>query len=159
MADDGFKNKVIPACGRMYRLALRITGNADDAEDAVQDAMVRLWERRDSLARVDNVEAYAMMTVRNCSLDIVGRRIPQADPGLEAVSGDGAEVFEAVDRLAQVRTVIGTLPPNQAEVIILRDIEGCTVEEIQAKTGLTSGNIRVLLCRARNYVRKYFVSI
>lgn len=159
MADDGFKNKVIPACGRMYRLALRITGNAVDAEDTVQDAMVRLWERRDSLACVDKVEAYAMMTVRNCSLDIVGRRVLQADSGLEAVSRDGAEVFEAADRLAQVRAVIGTLPPNQAEVIILRDIEGHTIEEIQDRTGLTSGNIRVLLCRARNYVRKYFSNI
>ncbi|MDE7397016.1 MAG: RNA polymerase subunit sigma-70, partial [Muribaculum sp.] len=63
------------------------------------------------------------------------------------------------DRVARVRDVSGQLPPNQAEVIVLRDIEGHTVEEIQAKTGLTSGNIRVLLCRARNYVRKYFVSI
>ncbi len=156
MTDGVFKSRVIPVCGRMYRLALCITGNAADAEDAVQDAMVRLWERRETMSVVDNVESYAMMVVRNCSLDVVRRRVPQSDASVEPVSPYGVQVFESADRLECVKSVINALPPNQAEVMILRDIEGCTVEEIQSKTGLSSGNIRVLLCRARQSVRKYF---
>lgn len=158
MADDRFKNRVMPLCGRMYRLALRVTGDPADAEDAVQDALVRLWERSDRMESISSIESYVMMTVRNCSLDIVGRRLPRADCDSEPQADDVTDALEHADRLECVRRVISTLPSRQAEVLTLRDFDGHTVDEICGETGLSAGNIRVLLSRARNRVRQYFTN-
>jgi len=156
MVDERFKDKVMPLCGSMFRFAMRLTGDQSDAEDAVQDAMVRLWERRNQLEAVDNIKAYALMTVRNCCLDIISRRIPKSDLDQEQQDADAFESFETIDRVKHAIAVINALPQRQAEIMTMRDINGCSVEEIQKVTGLTAVNIRVLLCRARNSVRQYF---
>lgn len=141
---------------RMYMAALRVTGSEADAEDAVQDAMCRLWKRIDSFAQAENREAYAAATARRCALDLIESRRPGF--GLEEASGVviPEETDDDRERLTIVFRIIEQLPSPQREVITLRDINGLEMEEIQQELNLTAGNVRVILSRARAAVRKHF---
>ena len=143
----------------MYRTALVMTGNQADAEDAVQDVFVRLWERRSALAEIGNAEAYAMRMVRNRCVDMIaGRRQNSdcmADAAIHSEDDVGARV-ESRDRLEHVMDIIGKLPENQRRVLSMRDIDDCPMDEIERQTGLSAVNVRVILSRARSSIRKYF---
>lgn len=154
-----FKQEVCPCIDRMYGVALALTGSEADAADAVQDACVKLWERRDALDTVANIRAYACGAARNAAIDIIGRRRNSVDVGeLSALpSADDTEyAYEQREWLDSVKAVARTLPESQRTVFAMREFGGCSLEEIGRATGFTQANVRVLLCRARNTVKKYF---
>ena len=156
-----FKQIFLPQCPRLYAVALRLTGNSQSAEDLVQDTLLRLWMKRDSLPPDFDASAYSVITLRNIFLDSKRRRgIEEADEPLErlAVAYDGQADTEAneTDDVALVRRLISQLPPKQRMVITMRDIEGLDSEEMRRATGLSDINIRTLLSRARSTVRQQF---
>lgn len=142
----------------MLFAALRVTGSEADAEDAVQEAMCRLWKNRESLAAAENQEAYVAAAARRCALDIVGARRPASSLDEVAEIAAAPDAADERDRLAIVLRVIDSLPSPQREVITLRDLRGYEMEEIQQELNLTAVNARVILSRARGAVRKYFLS-
>ena len=73
MKKISFRDDVLPLKNRLYRLALRITLNPAEAEDAVQDSLIRVWEHREEWEKIECIEAYALTICRNISLDMVGR--------------------------------------------------------------------------------------
>ncbi len=161
MEASRFKQLFLPQSGRLYAVALRLTGNGQAAEDLVQDTLLRLWMKRDSLPPDFDAAGYAVITLRNIFLDGKRRRgIEEADEPLErlAVAYDGQADTEAneTDDVALVRRLISQLPPKQRMVITMRDIEGLDSEEMRRATGLSDINIRTLLSRARSTVRQQF---
>lgn len=157
MNADSFKQLFLPLGRKMFRTAFAVTGNAEDAEDAVQTALANLWERRERLDAVRSAEAYAIVGARNAALDIVASRRP-AD-SLDALPDrpePDADSPETRDRAERVMRLIDALPEPQRTVLSLRDLEGLSTDEIHAATGLSAANIRVILSRARAAVRKHF---
>lgn len=157
MNADSFKQLFLPLGRKMFRTAFAVTGNAEDAEDAVQTALANLWERRERLDAVSSAEAYAIVGARNAALDIVASRRP-AD-SLDALPDrpePDADSTETRDRAERVMRLIDALPEPQRTVLSLRDLEGLSTDEIHAATGLSAANIRVILSRARAAVRKHF---
>ena len=73
MKKVSFRDDVLPLKNRLYRLALRITLNPAEAEDAVQDTLIKVWERREEWERIESIEAYALTICRNISLDMAGK--------------------------------------------------------------------------------------
>ncbi|MCM1066601.1 MAG: RNA polymerase sigma factor [Muribaculaceae bacterium] len=156
-----FKEHISPCIDSMYRVALALCGNTDDAEDAVQEACLKLWERRATLGTVNNIKAYAIGTARNAALDIIAaRRHPlSADDGLQlADSSDTAADIERRETVDLIARMAERLPEKMRTVLVMRDFEGCEFDEIERTTGLSAGNIRVLLSRARTAIRKHFTS-
>ncbi|MDE7387692.1 MAG: sigma-70 family RNA polymerase sigma factor [Muribaculaceae bacterium] len=161
MNPQTFKRLVLPLAGSLYVTALRITGSAADAEDAVQESMARLWERRRELATtVGSVEAYAAAIVRNCAIDLMKRRsrfvsvdTPEADSA-DPMTPD--RELEERDDVRLLLEAIDTLSSAQAAVVRMRHIEGLDPAQIEAATGLSAVNIRVILHRARISIKKYF---
>ena len=143
----------------LYRLAYYYMGNAQEAEDAVQDVYVRLWQRRDALGTVDNKRAYVMAMVRNRCLTLLDSR-PAGRVELDApeVSGVGADGTDPAvrDRAELVMKMIDALPSGQRVVITMHDVEGRPNEEIARDTGLSADNVRQLLSRARRAIRSRF---
>ena len=154
-----FKQLLLPLYPRLQRVALRLLGNVEDAEDMVQEVYMKLWSKRDALPDVKDVEAYCVTLTRNMCIDRL--RMAEADkadvdevPTMLAATDDVEAQVERHDAVEQVQRIIGTLPEHQQQVITLRDMQDCSFEEIVEQTGLTAVNIRMLLSRARKTIRE-----
>ena len=154
-----FKQLVLPLYPRLQRVALRLLGNVEDAEDMVQEVYMKLWNKRDALPDVQDVEAYCVTLTKNMCIDRL--RIAEVEkedvdevPTMLAATDDVEAQVERRDTVEQVKQIIETLPEHQQQVITLRDMEDCSFEEIVEQTGLTAVNIRMLLSRARKTIRE-----
>ena len=156
-----FKQLLLPLYPRLQRVALRMLGNVEDAEDMVQEVYMKLWGRREELPDVQNMEAYCVALTKNMCIDRL--RLAEVDrvdvddvPLSLAAADDVASQLERQDAVEQVKLIIETLPEKQQQVITLRDIRDCTFEEIEEQTGLTAVNVRALLSRVRKTIRERF---
>lgn len=158
---DEFRKKFLPLHASMYRAAYALLGNAEDAEDMVQEAYLKLWNKRDELEIRTNVGAYCITLVRNLCFNLMQTRPYQSEEPLpehfDLRSDDDLEqLTEAHDEQARLKQLIDQLPSLQKKVLWLRDVQECSFEEIEQATGLTAVNIRVTLSRARKKVREEF---
>lgn len=69
MKEISFRNDVLPLKDKLFRLALRITLNREEAEDIVQDTLIKVWNSRDKWQQLESIEAYSLTIARNLSLD------------------------------------------------------------------------------------------
>lgn len=159
-----FRDDVLPLKDKIFRLALRITLSRAEAEDIVQDVLIKVWNRRDDLAEVDSIEAYSLTVCRNLSLDRLQRKEN------DNVNLDDAPPTEADDappdlqmirneRIDNIKRLIERLPILQRAAMQLRDMEGKTYKEISAITGQTEEQVKVNIFRARQYIRKQIEKI
>lgn len=164
MNADEFKQRFLPLNAKLYKVAYLMLGNEDDAKDAVQDAYMKMWSHRDSLAHIDNPQAYCVTLVRNlcldrhraASIDIVDK--PPEE--LPIASGyDTSQHIEWQQTAQLLNQCLARLPAQQQQVVRLRDLSGCSMQEIEKATGLTAVNARVLLSRARKTLRAQFQNI
>ena len=156
MTAQEFKQRFMPYHRLLYRVAYHTTGNQQDAEDLLQDTYLKLWTKRDDLPPEAQSEAYLITLMRNLyrdqrrlkrieTVDIDPHSIPlpiEGEP--EGVSGDHAEL----------QSLINKLPDKQRQVMQAHIIEDRTYEEIEQDTGLSNGNIRVIISRAKQTIIK-----
>ena len=160
-----FKRKFLPYHRKLYRVAFQLTGNAQDAEDMVQEAYLKLWKRRDELPPdIGSIEAYCVTLTKNLCYDALRLSHIEEDdrPPEELPIAEHSDVMHEVERrdeANQVMRLIGGLPDQQRQVILMRDVDDRPFEEIEQETGLSAVNIRVLLSRARKKIREQFKEI
>jgi RNA polymerase sigma-70 factor (ECF subfamily) len=140
----------------MYRYALSILKDGDTAHDVVQECLVKIWNKREVLEKVDNTEAWAMRITRNQCFDWVKTnrftilpREQEDEP--DQVKADHDTLME--DQQKWLKLVLETLPEKQQEVFHLREIEGMTYQEISEVLALNLSEVKVNLHRARTKVR------
>jgi RNA polymerase sigma-70 factor (ECF subfamily) len=146
---------------QMLSLAERITGNRDDAADAVQEAFVKLWQQRGRYETTSHAQGAGMMTVRTTSIDMARRKSHHTDVPIDQAADQAENMGENESNLAyrQVRHIIDNdLSNNQRMVIDLREVQGLEYDEIAARLGTTTANVRVELSRARKRVRDIYHS-
>ncbi len=144
---------------QMLSLAERITGNRDDAADAVQDAFVKLWQQRGRYETTSHAQGAGMMTVRTTSIDMARRNSHQANVSIEQAADEIEPVSDAELDLAyrQVRRIIDNdLSPNQRLIIDMREVQEMEFDEIANRMNMTAANVRVELSRARKRVREIY---
>lgn len=159
---DSFKRLFLPLHPKLFRIAYALVENKADAEDILQDAYYKLWSRRNELADIQNPEAFCVTLVKNLCLDYL--RSPRANRHDEdvteavTISTDSSpdKELEMQDKVEHIRHLISRLPEKQRQVIRLRGIDDCSMDEIEQITGLNAVNIRVLLSRARKIIREQF---
>ena len=143
----------------MLSLAERITGNRDDAADAVQDAFVKLWQQRGRYESTSHAQGAGMMTVRTTSIDLARRNSHRSDVPVEQAVDTVEEVTDNKRSLAylQVRAIIDRdLSPNQRAIIDMREVQGMEFDDIAKRMNMTAANVRVELSRARRRVREIY---
>ena len=151
---------ILPLKNQMYRLALRITLSSQEAEDVVQDVMIKIWQRRDSLGEVDNLEAYALRMVRNLALDRSRMHVNQTEeltdetPTAHLHSPSPEAVLEHDERISTIRTAMERLPEKQRSCMQLRDFEGKTYREIADVMQISEEQVKVSIFRARQQIRQ-----
>lgn len=69
MQEISFRDDILPLKDKLFRLALRITFDRAEAEDIVQDTLIRVWDKRDEWSQMDSVEAYCLTITRNLAID------------------------------------------------------------------------------------------
>lgn len=154
-----FKQTFLPCHARLYAAAWRLTGNQQEAEDLVQDTLLKLWTKRHDLVVPDNAEAFAVITLRNLFYDQHRKkRLHENDEEPKDYqwqsSRDASNDLEDQQQLSMVQQAINELPDKQRLVISLHDLDNFSYEEIEKQTGLSAINIRVALSRARKTVRE-----
>ena len=144
---------------QMLSLAERITGNRDDAADAVQDAFVKLWQQRGRYETASHAQGAGMMTVRTTSIDMARRNSHRADVSVEQAIDAVQEVNDNDRNLAylQVRHIIDNdLSQNQRAILDMREMQGMEFEDIARRLGMQPATVRVELSRARKRVREIY---
>ena len=162
MNEISFRNVVLPLGDRLYRLALRITLNKAEAEDVVQDTLLRVWERRGEWEQIANPEAFATTVCRNLALDAMkrmGNHVESIeDTGADSVDRASTpyELMMQKDRISLVRQLINSLPEKQRSCMQLRDIEGKPYKDIAAILGITEEQVKVNIFRARQAIKQKY---
>lgn len=151
MRQDQFLNRIIPLQPRLQLVAERLLGSAQAAEDAVQDVVLDLWQRRKELERVASVEAYAMQALKFHCVSLLRRRRPTVDiESLPDMTDDDArsETAQMEERARQLDTMLERLPEVQRSAVQMRYIDCLSHEEMQRRLGLSSSNVYTILSRA-----------
>ena len=154
-----FQHDILPLKNILFRTALRIVLNREEAEDIVQDTLLKLWERRNELEHIQNLEAFALTSVRHLALDrkekMAGRTV-----SLDDNNHDHTDTTSADSRIMQteahafVADAINSLPEKQRAIMQLRDIEGKNYKEIAELLSITESDVKVSLFRARNTIKE-----
>ncbi len=153
------RTTVLPHRDSLYRLALSITGHTGEAEDIVQETMIRAWERRAEWPMIKNIGGWLALICRNLALDSRKRsqRTLLAATPREPASDDTTRL-EARDTLDYIRRCAAALPSPQDEIFRLRDIEGLTYRDIAIQLDISEDKVRVYLHRARRRLRELIVN-
>lgn len=160
MLNQEFEENVFPLKYRLFRFALVLLRNREEAEDVVQEILARLWSMRVRLNQLKSIEAYAIQMVRyECinrtkskqrkwtSLEKLDERMSDQQPEHE---------FQRKEMFQILLLFISGLPEQQQTVIMLRDVEGLEMHEIESITNMTGNNIRVTLSLARKKIAELY---
>jgi len=154
-----FVNLIAPFKDKVFRLAKRLLVSTEEAQDATQDVLVKLWDKRESLEKYGSVEAFAMTITKNYCLDqlkskragnlqIVHNNFTDRQPGMQ-------QQLEDSDSLSWVEKIINQLPEQQRLIVQFRDVEQYEFEEIAKMMDMNETAVRVALSRARKTIREF----
>jgi RNA polymerase sigma factor (sigma-70 family) len=159
MNQNEFMNVVNPFKDKVFRMAKRILVSTEEAEDATQEVLVKLWNKNESIDAYNNLEALAMTMTKNYCLDqlkskrasnmkIVHSNFADREASLQQKAED-------IDSMNWVEKIINALPEQQKLIVQMRDIEQYEFEEIAKILDMSEATIRVALSRARKTIREY----
>ncbi len=157
---ETFQNRVLPVKNKLYRFALRLVGSEEEAKDVVQEVFIRVWNGREQMGEIVNMEAWCMRITKNLSLDrirsINRRQTQPIEEGYnirhEALTPH--ETTELQESMQRINLLMAALPEKQRHVMHLRDVEGYSYNEICDILELDMNQVKVNLFRARNAVRE-----
>ena len=162
MNQNEFMKIVSPFKDKVFRLAKRLLVSTEEAEDATQEVIVKLWHKNENLNTYNSVEALAMTMTKNYCLDqlkskragnlkIVHNNFTDRTPSLQ-------QIVEDDDSLNWVGKIIDKLPEQQRLIVQMRDIEQYEFAEIAQILDMNETAIRVALSRARKTIREFMIN-
>jgi len=158
MTQTEFLNIVMPFKDKIFRLAKRLLVSREEAEDATQEVLLKLWNNKAKIGAYNNVEAFSMTMTKNFCLDKLKSKQAQnlkiVHSNYQDHSVSLQKQVELNDSLDWVGKIIEDLPEQQKMVIQLRDIEQYDYDEISKMLDMNNTAVRVTLSRARKTIRE-----
>jgi len=158
-----FSNTVISLQDKLFRIAKRLLVSSDEAQDACQEILSKLWEKRSDLDGLRSVEAYAITMTKNYCLDRLklkeASNLRLVHSNYESASDNVQRTIEQQDQLDLIDTFLKTLPANQQLLFQLREVEGMEYDEIEKILDMKSTAIRVSLSRIRKQLREQLLKM
>lgn len=160
-----FAGDILPLKNELYRLALRITLNHAEAEDVVQETLIKVWNRRDNWDEIESIEAFCLTICRNLSLDKL-RKMENQNQGIDDAIHDTPDSSytsnpeeQAVqrDRVNHIRRIVNSLPEKQRTVMQLREFEGKSYKEIAKMMEISEEQVKVNIFRARQTIKQKYL--
>jgi len=160
MESTQFNTQILNHSDKLFRLAKSILRNADTAQDAVQELIMKLWEKRKQLDVVENMQAFMMRSMRNLCLDTIRQQHDEDELPVEFeyVEPNPYQQTEQKDLALRIHMMIDNLPELQRTVIRMRDVEGMELSEIAYITSITENAVSVNLSRARQKIRDQIIN-
>ncbi len=164
--DIAFEKLVRPHFDRLYRLALRLTGQKAEAEDLFQELLVKAYGKLDALVDIDEPGSWLSRMLYNLFIDerrrFARRRMHTVEEG--EMSGDGlaglpgtddpAWDHERLERMKRLDSALSKLSDEHRLIVLLHDTEGYKLTEIQELIGVPIGTVKSRLHRARGRLRE-----
>lgn len=158
MKQQEFINIISPFKDKLFRLAKRMLVSTEEAEDATQEVLIRLWNRNDNLKSYNSIEALAVTMTKNYCLDqLKSKRASNLQIVHNNYNDNKASVereIEGRDSWNWAEKIINELPEQQRLIIQMRDIEEYEFEEIAKALDMQETAVRVALSRARKIIRE-----
>jgi RNA polymerase sigma factor (sigma-70 family) len=166
MSLEAFKTRVLPVKDKLYRFAFKMLGDREEAHDTVQEVMIKVWNKRDEMDQLENMEAWCMRITKNLSLDKLKSKkrkmTDSLDQNFEISQGDDLTPYRTVemnDTMKNIGLIIAALPDKQKQIIQLRDVEGYSYKEIGDIMEIDMNQVKVNLFRARQVVKENILNI
>ena len=165
MKKVSFRNDVLPLKNELFRLALRITLNRAEAEDIVQDTLIKVWNLREEWNAIDSIEAFSLTVCRNLSLDRIKKKGNDNDSLEDVKAAEPLASSNPQDRMIQtdkvrlIRQIVDGLPEKQRSCMQLRDFEGKTYKEIASVLDISEEQVKVNIFRARQTVKQKYLKL
>lgn len=161
MNQNEFMLLVNPFKDKLFRVAKRLLVSTEEAEDATQEVLVKLWNKNESLDQFKSLEAVAMTMTKNYCLDqlkskrasnmkIVHNNFTDREPGLD-------KKVEDIDTWNWVEKIMNDLPEQQKLIVQMRDIEEMEFEAMSIILEMNEQAIRTALSRARKIIREKMI--
>ena len=153
MTTEEFKRDILKLQPRLQRAAESIVGDPDSAADAVQEAVITLWEQRTTL-KTQDMERLSQTIVKRRSIDMLRRQKPNVSIDteqlmqMEALEDDPLE-----ERYQLARKLVDRLPERQRNAILMKYEKGMSNKEIEQATGMSSTHLYATLSRAYKALR------
>ena len=164
MKKISFRNDVLPLKNELYRLALRITLNHAEAEDVVQETLIKVWNRRDRWDELESIEAFCLTICRNIAIDKTKKAenqnqslMDEHDAPDHSYTSNPEEQAMQQDRISLIRRLIDTLPEKQRSCMQLRDFEGKSYKEIAKILDVSEEQVKINIFRARQTIKQKFI--
>ncbi len=158
MTQTDFTKLVLPFKDKVFRLAKRLLVSTEEAEDATQEILMKLWRNKEKIADYKNVEAFSMTMTKNFCLDRLKSKQAQNLKIVHSNYQDNntslQKQVENKDSVDWVSKIIEELPEQQKIILQLRDIEEYDFDEIAKVVDMNPTAIRVALSRARKTIRE-----
>jgi len=158
MTQTEFLNIVMPFKDKVFRLAKRLLVSTEEAEDATQEVLLKLWKNQEKIQEYKNVEAFSMTMTKNFCFDKLKSKQAQNLKIVHSNYEDGntqlQKQVELNDSVSWVAKIIEDLPEQQKMIIQLRDIEDYDFDEIAKMLDMNNTAVRVNLSRARKTIRE-----
>lgn len=161
MKQQEFLNIISPFKDKVFRIAKRLLVSSEEAEDATQEVLIRLWNKKEGLEKYNSVEALAVTMTKNYCLDqlkskragnlkLVHSNYSDKQPGID-------KQVEDKDSWSWVERIMNDLPDQQRLIVQMRDVEEYEFSEIAEALEMNETAVRVALSRARKMIKEKLV--
>ena len=159
MGQNKFKEILLPIRDKLFRLALSITKNKEDAEDVVQDVFLHVWKKND-WKEIENLEAYCFRSTRNRALDKIRLKENQFESLPDQldfpIPENIEQIVEAQEQIDLIEKWLTSLSEKQQTIFRLREVEELSYKEIALVLNITEEQVKINLFRLRRKLKEYF---
>lgn len=138
---------------KIFRYAMNLLQKEEDSKDIVQEVLIKIWDRRDEMGKIENLDGWMFTVTRNMCIDRIRARKTHLDINtqiqVEDKQDNPHEKTSKNQLMNLIKKLINEMPDKQKLVIHLRDIEGLTYDEIAQTCGIPLAQVKVNLHRAR----------
>lgn len=163
MEQSEFERMAVHWRKRAFEMGLALGATEDEADDIAQDTLLKLWNMRHDLERYRSVEGLARVIARNLTIDLHrNRRTVSLDAAPIGLSVSDKEADSDIIGHEEARLLnqrLSQLPPRQHQVLVMRQVEHRSYDEIAALLGIEVSSAKVLLSRARKWLLKQYTMV
>jgi RNA polymerase sigma-70 factor (ECF subfamily) len=157
-----FTNRILSLKNKLLRVSFGIVRNTEEAEDIVQEAMMKIWNKRNEWMNMNNCEGYCMTITRNASIDFLRRKKMQLQTldsayTVFAQEENPLEKITGKETYTQINDAMQALPEKQFLSIQLREVEGKSYNEIAEILNISIEQVKVNIHRARTTIRTHLI--